>query len=177
MIGNDIIDRRAIRERPREHWERFREKTMTKAEQALLAAYRDDQLDIWLAWAIKESVYKLEYQLRPERYFAPKSIEVQALNHAKGKLDAYEIDLDWNKDYIHALTWLSPKRLPKTVVLRKNKSKLNDLILNHLQLHFPHKNFSIEMAVFPRIRVDPQRYWPLTKSHHGRWQAFAYLPP
>jgi len=143
MIGNDIIDRRAIRERSQEHWDRFREKTMTKAEQELLATYREDQLDIWLAWAIKESVYKLEYQLCPERYFAPRSIEVLALNRAKGKLDAYEIDLEWNKDYIHALTWLSLKSQPQKWIFQKGKTKLDTRILTQLETTFPQRNFNL----------------------------------
>lgn len=177
MIGNDIIDRSVIGERSQAHWAAVRAKTMTEAEQALLIEYRKEQLDIWLAWAIKESIYKLEYQLQPKRYFAPRAIQVLSLARARGKLGAYPIDLEWNTDYIHAVAWLSPKVIPQKKIFHKHKSKLNDLILADLSERFPARDFRIEQQLFPQVKVDGHAVWPLSKSHHGRWVAFAYATP
>lgn len=175
MIGNDIIDRLAIRPRSVAHWERFREKTITRAEQEYLADYREKQLDIWLAWAIKEAVYKLEYQLKPERYFAPKAIQVLNLERAQGKWGTYAIDLEWNRDYIHALAWPLSTRRPYPKIARLHKEALNRQILSHLETRFPEREFGIEQQTFPSIKIDHKHTWPLSKSHHGRWWAFAYL--
>jgi phosphopantetheinyl transferase (holo-ACP synthase) len=174
MIGNDIIDRQAIRPRSPAHWDRFREKTMTKSEQEILADFRKDQLDIWLAWAVKESVYKLEYQFNPKRYFTPKKIEVQSLKKARGKLGTYWIDLKWNTDYIHALAWAASTHSPKSMIFLNRPIRLDKLITSHLQDTFPERAFSIQKNLFPQIQVDQKTFWPLSKSHHGRWIAFAY---
>jgi phosphopantetheinyl transferase (holo-ACP synthase) len=173
MIGNDIIDRQAIRPRSPAHWDRFREKTMTESEQQLLAEYQEDHLDIWLAWAVKESVYKLEYQLRPKRYFAPREISIQSLRRAAGKLGTYDIALDWNSHYIHALAWTTTAPL-KSIIAQKTKVELDELIISGLTSHFPERTFRIEKNLFPRIKVDQKEFWPLSKSHHGRWVTFAY---
>jgi phosphopantetheinyl transferase (holo-ACP synthase) len=174
MIGNDIIDRQAIISRSGAHWERFREKTMSKSEQEILADFRKDQLDIWLAWAIKESVYKLEYQSHPKRYFAPKTIEVLSLQQARGKWGAYQVDIVWNTNYIHALAWTASTHSPKSMIFLNRPIRLDKLITSHLQDTFPERAFSIQKNLFPQIQVDQKTFWPLSKSHHGRWIAFAY---
>lgn len=177
MIGNDIIDRRAIKERSDQHWQRYRDKTMCEAEQHLLAEYREDQLDIWLAWAVKESVYKLEFQLNPERYFSPKAIKVLSLTKAQGKFGTYPIQLEWNNEYLHALTWQKSQKHLNKWIEKWDKMPSNKTIFRHLNKKFPHNHFRLEQGSFPKIINNQKDTWPLSKSHHGDWLSFAYLTP
>lgn len=176
MIGNDIIDRLAIGQGSATRWERFRKKTMCSAEQEILAKFRHNQLDIWLAWAIKESVYKLEYQQHPQRYFAPKAVEVLSLQRAKGKWGFYQVDIEWNTDYIHARAWSPATNAPQSIIFHQSESQADDIIVRHLQSTFPKRAFHIKKDRFPWIEVDQKIIWPLSKSHHGRWVTFAYAP-
>lgn len=200
MIGNDIIDLKAIQERSPAHWQRYRDKTMTVAEQDLLACRRynlrrterpvfnkllvSDQvgnnMDIWLAWSVKESVYKLEFQLEQQRYFAPKQIQVVSLEAsnfqglAKGKLGTYNFEVQLKNDFLHALAWQDSSKKPHFHCLALGTHTLNDHLTEAIGKKFPGQKLQYQALPFPHFILDNNRGIPVSKSHHGNWQAFAY---
>jgi phosphopantetheinyl transferase (holo-ACP synthase) len=176
MIGNDIIDLQIIASRPEWYWDRFRQKIMTEAEKQWLAPYRKNQLDIWIAWAIKESIYKLEFQFNPVRYFSPKTITCQSLNEGKGRFGKYPIALHWNRERLSALCWLATQKKPKHLIMSKKRDQLEPACLAYLSDQYPEKGFAIQRKPFPILQVDESTHWPLSMSHDGSWVAFAYDP-
>lgn len=180
MIGNDIIDLRAVRERSPQHWQRYRAKTMTTAEQELLAQYRANNLDIWLAWAVKESVYKLEFPMEQERYFAPKQIQILAFDpknqqgSAQGKFAIYPFEIHFGESFLHALTWSANTPKPDFEPIIIAHHSLSDHLSNALYKKFAGQLLRYERLPFPHFIMEKERIIPVSMSHHGRWGAFAF---
>ena len=75
MIGNDIVD---IEEAKRmSNWQRprFLEKIFTDKEQYLIKSSENPFILVWRFWSMKEAAYKLYTQLKPSRFYRPKSFE------------------------------------------------------------------------------------------------------
>lgn len=180
MIGNDIIDLKAIRERSPNRWQRYRDKTMTASEQQLLTPYQENNMDIWLAWSVKESVYKLEFQLKQQRYFAPKATQVVSLDGsnfrgiAKGKFGIYNFEVQLKKDFLHALAWQDSSKKPHFQCLALDTRALNDHLVEAIRKKNPSKKLQYQALPFPHFILDDDTSIPVSKSHHGNWQAFAY---
>ncbi len=75
MIGNDIISRRVIREHPRSGNERYVKRVLTGQELEHFKNAADQELFLWISWALKESAYKVSYKENHHRFFAPKKFE------------------------------------------------------------------------------------------------------
>ncbi|GAB5552655.1 MAG: hypothetical protein Sapg2KO_22460 [Saprospiraceae bacterium] len=199
MIGNDIIDLAAVRERSPRHWECYRAKVMTISEQKTLACRRlhlrqtgrsksselltqhpENNLDIWFAWAVKESVYKLEFQMDQERYFAPKQIQILEFDpinqqgRAQGKLATYPFEIHFIEGFIHALVWSPERSKPSYQHLHLDALPLDQHLEEILKKQFPNQQLHYKRWPFPQFIIDHETTIPVSMSHHGRWGAFAF---
>lgn len=180
MIGNDIIDLKAVPERSPLHWKRYRNKTMTTSEQELLAPYQENNLDIWLAWSVKESVYKLEFQLEQQRYFAPKVIQVLTFDSnlftgkAQGKLGTYSFEIQLQQSFLHTLAWSDERSKPAFHCLALDILPLHRHLAQALQQRFPKQQLVYERWPFPRFISACKKIIPISMSHDGAWGAYAY---
>jgi hypothetical protein len=180
MIGNDIIDLTAIQTRGAEKWRRYRQKIMSAAEQNLFAPFQSDQLDIWLAWTVKESVYKLEYQLAPQRYFAPKQIHCLEFDAhsftgiAQGRLGSYPFFIEKKAHYIHALAWLKNGPKPNFRCLSRDDFPLQDHLIQAVAEQFPNQKLQYQRWPFPAIILNGKIDLAVSMSHHGELGAYAF---
>ena len=139
-----------------------------------------DNLDIWIAWAVKESVYKLEFQMVQQRYFAPKQIQVLTFDEhlhrgkAKGKFGVYDFEILLEQDFLHAVAWRESSKKPSYHCSVVDCCSLNEHLVSIFQKRFPDKDLQYLNRPFPHFIIDKKISIPVSKSHHGHWCAVAY---
>ena len=191
MIGVDIIDRKAILPRTAEKIQRYRNKIMLSEEQKCLDAHFDLETAMWVAWSLKESVYKLEYKQKAIRYFRPKSIEVQSSNQChsnefkftlKGRFGDYTAKVELNDQYIQALALASSIALTEVYVQSffleatdpiSSSTKCREKLNSYLNDQFSQNSIMIIEDEYPRLVAEKGWNYDLSISHHAHWGCFA----
>ena len=102
--GNDIVALKAINV-ARTKQQNFYSKIITETEKALYDEQFSDRLPfeqfIWLAWSVKESVFKYLQRLNPELVFSPSQIKIRELEPPSAKGISHFEGRDFNKGTVY----------------------------------------------------------------------------
>ena len=189
MIGNDIVD---IEEAKRmSNWQRprFLEKIFTDKEQYLIKSSENPFILVWRFWSMKEAAYKLYIQLKPSRFYRPKSFECDIdKTHTTVKYNDFlcYVNTETTSKYIISESRLVEKPMISECLMLQNhtlqcKSKiLKKVILSEVseRLNEELQPLSIKKTEFgiPSIYKNSKRLnIQLSLSHHGDYGAYAIL--
>ena len=191
MIGNDLIDLQHVGAISTDRLSKMRKKVLRESEQILLDAFFEKELSYWVAWAAKESVYKLEFQSNPVRYFRPKAIECRKIRlrnedyllEVSGRAGRYLVSIKLLERRIEALALTRTKDFQQvsSFLFKEEGSAWNSVQTKHivaqiLAKHFPERGFSFQRTPFPTL-VNETQTIPLSISHHGAWLSIQLLVP
>lgn len=193
MIGIDIIDRQAIRPRTKAHQERYRQKIFSDSEMALLAPFREKDLDIWIGWAAKESCYKLHFQIHPQRALNPKKFQIKRIDTQKKDKPilfcvqknefTFQVTLEVRDDFILALAANRPfDEITYQVFVLPGSDWEEQSHFCYKKLHtqcdeqFGRGAYRVNKQPFPHaVHSRSGQQLSCSISHHGRWGASALL--
>ncbi len=195
MIGVDIVDLRAIQWPSASHRDRYVKKVFSPKEIASLdQQILDRNLAIWIGWAIKESVYKLEFRTQAKRYFRPKKLEILSINSASRFVvlsqqtgQIYQGQVLKHPDYVLAIASSNLPHIKLEVfsIPEVNSSvATRDFTLKALRERWGARLSTIAWRPFPIgylsstkqrcSNFSSQQTIPLSTSHHGRWACYAF---
>jgi hypothetical protein len=197
VIGNDIVS--LVEARAAHRWEevRFLRKVLSDEEQELLAGQADRHRALWTLWALKESVYKLEYRQAKRRFFAPKYFRCRSwdLDPAGLPVQArietpqgnYLARIVQQAVYVHAVVALSAKVLSRVchavipLPAQEPAAQSRELRVAAQQAirRLTQGEARIRTSAandFPRVWLGNQESGSvLSLSHHGGWGAYAFV--
>ncbi|MBZ9729704.1 4'-phosphopantetheinyl transferase superfamily protein [Salegentibacter sp. JZCK2] len=181
MIGNDIIDLNLAFKQS--NWQRrgFLQKIFTTDEQDFILNAENPELNVWLLWSMKESVYKAvqrKYHLEPfnnPKRFVCKQVEINS-GKARGVVcfeeDACEINSILFSDVIHTCT----ANTEFSFISENKNSRIRLLQKISDQKNIPLESLNISKnkqgVPFLTYRGDNLQI-PFSLSHHGDYSAFA----
>ncbi len=167
MIGNDIVDLRLAESNSRASETRFWEKVLHPLEWEQFQSIKGQMVNKWVLWAAKESAYKLERRAGCQRLHRPKAYQVYMDSmYVIGTRGTYAFRMLQTPEFIHV--YCCEKGVQDTVSLidfwdAKVVISSGEYILEKLQ----------SGALSARFR-NTHRTLPVSKSHHGRFQAFVW---
>ncbi|MDO3625743.1 4'-phosphopantetheinyl transferase superfamily protein [Mucilaginibacter sp. BT774] len=102
--GNDIVALKAINV-ARTKQQKFYNKIITGSEKALYEGQFSERLPfeyfVWLAWSVKESVFKYLQRLNPELIFSPSKIKISKLEPPSSQRVSHFEGRDFNKKTVY----------------------------------------------------------------------------
>jgi phosphopantetheinyl transferase (holo-ACP synthase) len=102
--GNDIVALKAINV-ARTKQQNFYSKIITEPEKALYDEQFSDRLPfeqfVWLAWSVKESVFKYLQRLNPDLVFSPSKISLSGLEPPSAEAISHFEGRDFNKGAVY----------------------------------------------------------------------------
>lgn len=176
MIGNDIIDISLAK--IQSNWKRpgFLEKQFTVDEIDSIQKSENPLLMVWRFWSMKESAYKVVVQQRHRRFFAPKKFECQIISESEGFVrfenQTFPSTTTTTSKYIYTVIgtanfqWIGNKM---------NRSEMLKLIerqtgTSGLELKIEKNAFGVPQL----YQGSDQISHALSRTHHGRFEAFEY---
>jgi hypothetical protein len=194
MIGNDIIDLKAVSAATTNRRQRFLDKICIDSEQEFL--YNQQEVDgcIWLLWSMKESAWKAHYRNSSTRKFNPKFFHckvhdfslnddlISGLVSVENKL--YNTSSFWNGDLIHTITHSSDSDVSHNFFnFSSENSRVQSLEVRNEVCQFISRlfNYPLKFIIIeqnecgvPQIIVNGvNSNIQLSISHHGRFGAYA----
>ena len=111
MLGNDVIDLAEARSLGKESDGRFLARVFTEEEHACITRAKDPALALWMIWAAKESLFKIESRRDPSAIFAHRSFPVPGLGgiaNAIGGSLRFEhgflrFEWEWDAERLHCV--------------------------------------------------------------------------
>jgi hypothetical protein len=111
MLGNDVIDLAEARALCKERDERFLNRVFTAEERSCIAGAIDPALALWMIWAAKESLFKIESRRNPAAVFAHQKFRVPGLLEitfaANGplhlELGELQFQWEWTEQFLHCV--------------------------------------------------------------------------
>jgi phosphopantetheinyl transferase (holo-ACP synthase) len=111
MLGNDVIDLTEARALRKEHDERFLNRVFTTAERSCILGAIDPALALWMIWAAKESLFKIESRRDPSAIFAHQKIlapglteiALAGLGHLRVEHAGLRFEWEWTEDFLHCV--------------------------------------------------------------------------
>ena len=197
--GNDIVALAAINVE-RTNQANFYSKILSLSEQQLYAEFQPQlpfENFVWMAWSVKESVYKFLQKFTPGLVFSPTKIIITKLEFKVDfeNADMYKGIVQYNnctlysrtiiaKDYIFSVvnfnydftnTYWGIKQISSSDHVYQS-SEVRELLLNDLHNLLPGNNFKIDKSAYgwPIVIKDEQEI-PLAVSlaHHDRYVAYS----
>ncbi len=172
MIGNDIVDLTYAVAHSRCREMRFWKKVLRESEWKAQEKAGTDLAWLWAHWAAKESAYKLERRQGRARRFCPKDYRLawekgRGSGRVAGMLGTYELRIDVTEDWVHAKCWSRSVSEP-------------DQRVGHLagESVFPELPWEflirLESGALCAGFRNTGPHFPVSKSHHGRFQAYVW---
>ncbi|NJN49929.1 MAG: 4-phosphopantetheinyl transferase family protein [Polaribacter sp.] len=153
---------------------------MYQNEQAIILNSKNQFQKVWLLWSMKEAAYKCYTQQFQQRFFAPQKFEceLKSKNLGKVSIDKYQFQTKSTitKKYIHtiAVSNFYQKYTAKCfdIIDSQNASnKINNKIQDNFAFITSIKKDDIGV---PYLYSNNQKTnISLSKSHHGKFGAFA----
>lgn len=197
--GNDIVALAAINvERTRQA--RFYSKILSPSEQRL---YAENELQlpfenfVWLAWSVKESVYKFLQKFTPGLVFSPTKIvmtKLEPVPDLEGKV-VYKGTVQYNSDTLYSRTIIDEGYIFSVVNFNNDftgthwgikqvdssahayqSSAVREFLISDLNKLLPGNNFTIDKSEhgWPLImNGDKQMPLPVSLAHHDRYVAYS----
>jgi len=169
VIGNDLVDLKAAREQSRAGEARFWQKVLNRKEWEFLSAPTHSPGARWICWAAKESAYKLERRQGRSRRFCPKSYTVDLRQGTvTGPHGRYPILILHSPQLVHVVCRMHPS-LPVHYRIDR-QGDLPDIY---------NAGWCLEKEETGALTVRNRNtgiQMPVSKSHHGQFQALAWSP-
>ncbi len=185
MIGNDIIDLKISL--GKNNWKRkgFINKLFSEEEQDWILNSRNQELTIWLLWAMKESAYKA-HQRRFElpRSFNPKAYRCEIIEDkiasVSGKVsidkNSYLTKASISKEYIYCYATLHNfTNFAQKIYFQPTNLKLELINAVSKQQNLPKEKISIKKTsqFIPFLIFENQKlFCNFSVTHHGDFSAF-----
>ncbi|MEO0337974.1 MAG: 4'-phosphopantetheinyl transferase superfamily protein [Bacteroidota bacterium] len=187
MIGVDIIDLREVYWKSSTHLDRYAQKAFSLVEQECLNQHTSDKgLAIWTGWAIKESVYKLAFRSKPERYFKPKRLQLLSIDDAdhfavldQSDQKVYKGKVIQTADYILAIATTSTDAVENRAfaISKLNQSEATRAYTEQALIRWLGiDRIRIDWRPYPIAFLGDKEIAHLSISHHGQWATYAFYP-
>jgi hypothetical protein len=196
MIGNDVVDLASDETLPGARNPRFDDRVYTDAERRALTDSDAPDLLRWLFWAAKESAYKLARRMDPALVWSPRRFGVTLDDSLRGRVrwpaGACVVRVEHDSRRVHAVAARNEAdlhgvrariaRLDEVSEKRASASgAVRTLAIRDLASCLGIDPAALEVRRSGRIPTlfanERAVDWPLSLSHHGRFIAFAALPP
>jgi hypothetical protein len=172
LIGNDIIDLSYAEAHSRCREKRFWEKVLRGREWETFGKSEINLTNLWACWAAKESAYKLERRQGRDRRFCPKDYGVdweggRGSGRVRGMFGIYDLKINVTADWIHAKCWSRSVSEPdQSIGFSAEGSAFSELPWTVL--------IREECGALSGGLYNTGPYFPVSKSHHGRFQAYVW---
>lgn len=186
MIGNDIIDLKVAAAESNPLRPGYIEKIFSLYEQERIGEAKEQVLQIWIFWAMKEAAYKA-HQRRFDlpRHFHPKHMECKISTKnafsvsGEIKIEQYKYysAVDLTPQYLHAtasplatehiFTGIFPSTVDIKEKLLNEFSALKNISLHHLSI--TKNQHQVPMLQFKNRNLEQA----FSLSHHGLFSAFS----
>jgi hypothetical protein len=193
-LGNDVVDLEDAEARLEGLHPRFEERVFSAAERAALARSPHRQRLHWALWAAKESAYKARKRLDATAVFSPREFEVElsplpvAGGTSAGRVvhhgEVYEVELRLAGAWVHAVTTTGRAAGRRPVSAVEAATDEPGYSVRRLAEAAIAAMLGLEagaLRIAGRPPVATHRGRPvdvgLSLSHHGRFVAFAFVPP
>ncbi len=196
MLGNDIIDIRAVLRSGQAMRPGFRQRICWDTEIKPLQTQFSEEYCTWILWAIKESAYKYYIQAGGPAMFAPKkfrfSVTKMGLDLISGEtqtpLGTVASEVCLFNDYviaessliassfsdIHRLTYLldAPRQNSKSKQLKQliSTDLAEKLALSPREISIQKDHRQVPFLYYKQQRLP----YFISLSHHGAWGLFSY---
>lgn len=181
MIGNDIIDLNLIRSQSNWQREGFLQKLFSEEEQTFIQNSEDPELNVWLLWSMKETVYKaIQRKYMLKRFYNPKQFVCEQVKINPGKArgvvcykeDVFVINSILFPNMIHTVTGNTEFSL-----ISENKNsrlRLLQKIAEQRGIPLESLNISKDEQGVPFVSYGGDNLQiPFSLSHHGNFSAYA----
>lgn len=181
MIGNDIVDLNIAR--LQNDWERpgLLQKLFTVDEQKFIINSNNQELNVWLLWSMKESVYKaVQRKYKLERFYNPKQFvcsQVQLTpEKARGKVsfkdETFKTTSELFPDKI--LSYTANSEFSHFSEEKNARSLLLQKVSEHFLIPLDSLNITKTGQGIPLITYQGDNLLiPFSLSHHGNYSAYA----
>lgn len=179
-IGNDVIDLQLAK--TQSNWQRkgFLEKQFTAYEQQLIFKATNSFLQVWLFWSMKEAAYKCYTQENNTRFFAPKKFSCKMISKTEGTVtieeQKYVIKSVFTDNYIHSVASNTfYKKATTGLFLVDAITSVSKFLNSKLLTNLPENTLVEKTDLGIPFLSNNKKKLPIaiSKSHHGRFGAFA----
>ncbi len=181
MIGNDIIDLNLAR--LQSNWERrgYLQKLFTEEEQKFIINSNNQELNVWLLWSMKESVYKaVQRKYKLHRFYDPKQFvcsQVQLTSEkARGEVSFKEETFKTTSELFpdKILSYTANSEFSHFSEEKNASSLLLQKVSEHFLIPLDSLNISKNGQGIPFITYHGDNLQiPFSLSHHGNYSAYA----
>jgi phosphopantetheinyl transferase (holo-ACP synthase) len=191
MIGNDIVDLKLASKES--NWQRngFLNKVFTKEEQGIILISNNPFRTVWLLWTMKESAYKIYVQQTSKRFFNPKKMSCDLINHNNGFVQInnikYQTKSQITDHFIHTVAVINTTKNTDDFCFEvKNNSYLEQhnncykrvKLVTSKRYHYNFEEIQIKKNNLgvPKIYHQHKKLSDfLSISHHGKFGSFALM--
>ncbi|NRB59648.1 MAG: 4-phosphopantetheinyl transferase family protein [Winogradskyella sp.] len=185
MLGNDIVDVELANIQSNWRRPRYLDKLFTTEEHNYIKSSSNASTMVWTLWSMKEAAYKLYTQLRPSRFYNPKSFVCHLKDHNEVIYKDFHcyVNTEITSNYILSeasfeCSEISSKIIQFEIHVSQNQSEfLQEQLFKVLNdvLQIDKKGFIFQKDCFgiPKVTFDNKEI-NVSLSHHGRFGAIAY---
>ena len=178
MIGNDIIDLSLAKTESNWQRPRFLEKQFTQQEMKAIQKSANPFLLLWRFWSMKESAYKIVVQQQKKRFFAPAKFSCTIVSKTQGLVkfedQMFSCLTQTTPQYIYSSVGESTVQYVGQIL---GNQKILKILERKLRLTTTPLEIKKNAVGTPYLYAKDQMIsGSFTKTHHGKFEAFEYLP-
>lgn len=174
MIGNDIID--LPFSRTESNWQRkgWLQKIFSAEELLFIAEATDQEQMVWLLWSMKESAYKIINRQTHITSYNPKAFQCSNIKYFG---DIAEGIVRFKNAVIRSQSVISREFIHTTASIQNNCTDISVYIWNESECSAPPLPGTMVLKDeygIPYLPGPLQSKRPVSKSHHGRFEAIVF---